>query len=399
MFSETTALKKIQALTKRIRVLQGGTSASKTISVLLYLIAYAQTDKTVTLTSIVSESVPHLKRGVIRDFKKIMQTHKYWKEDLWNETDKIYTFEIGSQIEFFSTDNGDKLRGARRDRLFVNEANNIEKEAFEQLEVRTKEFIIIDYNPTAEFWAHNDLIDKRDDVDFLILTYKDNEALPKEIVDAIERRKSNKSWWRVYGEGQVGEVEGRIYTNWGVIDEVPVEARLERRGLDYGYTNDPTAIVDVYKWNGAFILDELCYQRGLSNRQIADILNNQDNKSVLVVADSAEPKSNDEIIMYGINLLPATKGKGSVNYGIQILQNQRILVTKRSLNLLKEYRSYMWEMDKNGKILNTPEGGDDHALDATRYAMETLNLDTGPSDIDKYMMMRARNSSRINHVE
>jgi len=399
MFSETTALKKIQALTKRIRVLQGGTSASKTISVLLYLIAYAQTDKTVTLTSIVSESVPHLKRGVIRDFKKIMQTHKYWKEDLWNETDKIYTFETGSQIEFFSTDNGDKLRGARRDRLFVNEANNIEKEAFEQLEVRTKEFIIIDYNPTAEFWAHNDLINKRDDVDFLILTYKDNEALPKEIVDAIERRRSNKSWWRVYGEGQVGEVEGRIYTNWGVIDEVPVEARLERRGLDYGYTNDPTAIVDVYKWNGAFVLDELCYQRGLSNRQIADILNNQDNKSVLVVADSAEPKSNDEIIMYGINLLPATKGKGSVNYGIQILQNQRILVTKRSLNLLKEYRSYMWEMDKNGKILNTPEAGDDHALDATRYAMETLNLDNGLSDLDIYMMQEARVNSQRNLYE
>lgn len=399
MFQETSALKKIKQLKKRIRVIQGGTSASKTISILLYLIAYAQTDKTPTLTSVVAESIPHLKRGVIRDFKKIMQSHKYWNENLWNETDKIYSFETGSQIEFFSTDNGEKLRGSRRDRLFCNEANNIEKEAFEQLEIRTKEFVFIDYNPTSEFWAHFDLIGKRDDVDFLVLTYIDNEGLDKNIVEAIERRKINPRWWRVYGEGQIGEVEGRIYTGWTIIDEIPVEARLERRGLDYGYTNDPTAIVDVYKWNGAFIFDQVTYQRGLSNRQIADILKNQENTSILVVADSAEPKSNDELISYGVNLLSANKGQGSVNHGIQVIQDQRILITKRSVDLIKEYRGYMWEVDRNGRILNTPEGGDDHALDAVRYAMETLNLDTGLSDVDKYMMMRNRNMRGINHYE
>ena len=179
MFSATTAYSKINNLTKRIRIIQGGTSASKTISILIYLIAYAQTDKVKTLTSIVSESVPHLKRGAIRDFKNIMQSHHYWKDSNWSASDSTYTFETGSQIEFFSTDSGDKLRGARRDRLFINEANNVTFDAFEQLEVRTKEFIILDYNPTNEFWALTDVYGKRDDTELIILTYKDNEALSK----------------------------------------------------------------------------------------------------------------------------------------------------------------------------------------------------------------------------
>ncbi len=360
-YSKTTATQKIASLTKKIRIVQGGTSASKTISNLLYLIAMAQTDTEKTLASVVAESTPHLKRGALRDFKNIMQGHNYWKDARWNATDSIYTFETGSQIEFFSADQPDKLRGARRDRCFMNEANNMELETFDQLEVRTKEFMLLDYNPTNEFWVHTEILPNRTDAELIILTYKDNEALSKEIVDSIEQRKGRKQWWRVYGEGQLGEVEGKIYKGWIQIDEIPHEARLERRGLDYGYTNDPTAIVDIYYWNGAYILDEVTYQKGLSNKQIADILKNQE-QQVLVVPDSAEPKSNDELISYGINVLPATKGQGSVNYGIQILQNQRIFVTKRSRNIWREYSNYLWETDKNGKILNTPEGGFDHCF-------------------------------------
>jgi phage terminase large subunit len=393
-FKETTAFRKINKLTKRIRVIQGGTSASKTISVLLYLIAYAQTDKVKTLTSIVSESIPHLKRGVIRDFKNIMQTHHYWKEDRWNATDSIYTFETGSQIEFFSTDNADKLRGARRDRLFINEANNVSFDAFEQLEVRTKEFIIIDYNPTNEFWYQLEIVGKRDDVDFIILTYKDNEALDEAIIKAIEQRKNRKGWWQVYGEGQLGEVEGKIYRDWQIIDEIPHEARLERYGLDYGYSNDPTAIVAVYKYNGGFICDEITYQKGLSNKQIADILSNV--TPALVIPDSAEPKSNDELIAYGVNILPAQKGKGSVNQGIQVVQSQRISVTKRSVNIIKEYRNYLWLTDKDGRVLNVPEDGFNHAMDAGRYAMETLNIEVGLSELEKYMAAEARRNSGNN---
>jgi phage terminase large subunit len=383
MFVETTAFKKIAGLKKRIRICQGGTSASKTISILLYLIAYAQTDKKKTLTSVVAESIPHLKRGAIRDFKNIMQEHNYWKEANWSASDSIYTFETGSQIEFFSTDNGDKLRGARRDRLFMNEANNNTFEAFEQLEVRTKEFVILDYNPTNEFWALTELKDKRDDVDFIILTYKDNEGLPEEIIKSIEQRKTRVNWWKVYGEGQLGEVEGRIYTGWQIIDSIPHEARLERRGVDFGYSNDPTAIVDVYYYNGGYILNEVCYTKGMSNKQIADTILAQE-KQCMVIADSAEPKSIDEIRSHGINIQPATKGQGSLNQGIQYVQDQTISMTKSSLNLIKEYRNYLWATDKTGKTLNEPETGLDHAMDATRYALVSFK----PTTLDKNFYLK-----------
>lgn len=368
-------------MTKKIRIVQGGTSASKTISILLWLINLAQSDTKPTLTSIVAESIPHLKRGAMRDFKNIMVAHNYWKDSLWNATDSTYTFETGSKVEFFSTDNGDKLRGARRDRLFMNEANNCILDAFDQLEVRTKEFVYLDYNPTNEFWLFTDVMPNRNDWEKVIVTYKDNEALSQEIVESIEQRKNRKGWWQVYGEGQLGEVEGKIYKGWNEIDEIPHEARLERRGLDFGYTNDPTAIVDIYYYNGGYILDEVCYQKGMSNKEIVDVLKNIE--PILVIADSAEPKSIDEIRLYGLNIMPAVKGAGSINQGIQYVQQQRISVTRRSYNLIKEYRNYLWATDKNGKILNEPEGGLDHALDAVRYAFSSL----APKQIDRDRIM------------
>lgn len=370
MYTLTQATKKITKLNKRLRAVQGGTSASKTVSILLYLIARAQSDKSPTLTSIVSESFPHLRRGVMRDFLLIMQEHKYYKDQLWSKTDFTYTFETGSKIEFFSVDQPGKVRGPRRDRLFINEANNVPYEAFEQLEVRTKEFIFLDWNPVYSFWFYDEVKGKRDDVDHIILTYKDNEALSPEIVASIEQRRNRKDWWTVYGEGQLGEIEGKIYRDWQIIDEVPHEARLERYGLDFGYTNDPTAIVAVYYYNGGYILDEVLFQKGMSNKQIADTLLNL--KKALVIADSAEPKSIDEIRSYGINIQPAPKGQGSVLQGIQAVQSQQVSVTKQSVNVIKEYRNYLWETDKDGRILNVPEHLFSHSMDAVRYAMNSL---------------------------
>lgn len=371
MFKETTAFKKINQLRKRIRSVQGGTAASKTISILLYLIAMAQTDKKPTITSVVAESIPHIKRGALRDFKNILKTHNYWKDTNWNATDSIYTFETGSQIEFFSTDNGDKLRGSRRDRLFVNESNNVTFEAFEQLEVRTKEFVFLDWNPSSTFWFYDELLGKRDDIEHIILTYRDNEALDKAIIDSIEQRKTRKDWYAVYGLGQLGEIQGKIYTGWQIIDEIPFEARLERRGVDFGFTNDPTAIVNIYYYNGGYILDELTFQKGLSNKQIADIILADDPK-VLTVADSAEPKSIDEIKNYGVNITGAEKGKDSVSYGIQLVQEQKISMTKRSISLIKAYRNYLWQTDKDGKVLNVPEHTWSDILDAARYGLVSL---------------------------
>lgn len=389
MFKLTTSTKKIANLNKRIRVIQGGTSASKTISILLILIDMAQSDKTSTLTSIVSESVPHLKRGVIRDFLMIMKEHGYYKDNNWNISDSTYTFETGSKIEFFSADQPDKLRGARRDRLYINECNNVNLESFEQLEVRTKDLVYLDFNPTNEFWLFTDVIGKRDDIDHIVVTYLDNEALSPEIVASIEQRKERKGWWQVYGLGQLGEVEGKIYKDWQIIDEIPFEARLERFGLDFGYTNDPSAIVAIYYYNGGYILDEITYQKGLTNKQIVDILMNQD-KSVLVIADSAEPKSIDEIMSYGINIIGAVKGQDSVRQGIQFVQQQRISVTKRSINVIKEYRNYLWKTDKNGKILNDPEHTFSHSMDAIRYGMDSLK------PIDYLEEMRIKNKLYTN---
>lgn len=370
MYTATTAVKKIAGLKKRLKVIQGGSSAGKTIAVLLILIDRAQTEKD-KIFSVVSETLPHLKRGAIRDFLNIMETHGYYRDAQWNRTDMIYTFETGTRLEFFSADNSDKVRGPRRDVLFINEANNITFETYTQLAIRTNEDIYIDYNPVAQFWVHDEIIPKQDH-DFLILTYKDNEGLPKAIVDELESRRDRKGWWSVYGEGVLGDIAGKIYTDWRIIDEVPHAGRLERRGLDFGYTNDPTAVVDIYYQDGGYILDENVFQKGLSNKQIADLILNSVQPNTIVTADSAEPKSIDELKSYGLNVIAAEKGKDSVLNGIQMVQAQRISVTKRSLNVLKEYRNYMWDTDKDGNILNVPEHTWSHSMDAIRYGITSL---------------------------
>jgi len=387
MYVRTTATKKLQKLNKRIRGIAGGTSASKTISIILILIDYAQTHDN-KVVSITSESFPHLKRGAMRDFLNIMQEHKYYVDDRWNRTDSIYTFEGNSKIEFFSADQPGKVRGPRRDILFINEANNISYETFTQLEVRTKDVIWLDWNPVSEFWFYEGegegdnkhiAVKDRDDCDFLTLTYKDNEALGKGMVEAVETRRHHKNWWRVYGLGLLGELEGKIYNDWKIIDEIPHEARLHRYGLDFGYTIDPAGIVAVYQYDGGYILDEILYKRKQSNRQLADLFLNLDR--ALIIADSAEPKSIDEIKEYGLSIVPAVKGKDSVSNGIQFVQDQKISVTKRSLNLIKEYRNYLWQKDRDEKVINVPEDQFNHLLDGVRYAIASGKaLDWKPND-------------------
>jgi len=364
LYKETTALKKIAAMKRRLKIIQGGSSAGKTIALLLLLINRAQSERNKTI-SIVSETMPHLRRGAIRDFLAIMEGHGYYKEDRWNRTELIYLFETGSKIEFFSADSSDKVRGPRRDVLFLNEGNNIPYETYTQLAIRTNEDVYIDYNPVSEFWVHTEIIPKLEH-DFIIVTYKDNEALPDTIIKEIESRRENKGFWQVYGLGQLGEVEGKIYKDWQIIDEIPHEARLERRGLDFGYTNDPSALVDIYYYNGGYILDEQMYRKGMTNKQIADVILNQQ-QQCLVIADSAEPKSIDEIRSYGVSIQPAKKGGGSVAHGIQFVQGKRISVTKRSAEVIREYRNYLWKVDKNGIVLNEPDHLFSHSMDAIRY--------------------------------
>lgn len=379
-FTATTATRKVFQLNKRIRLVAGGTSASKTISILLCLINEAQKDKTPTLTSIVSESFPHLKRGAMRDFLNIMQSHNYYDDNRWNRGDYIYTFETGSRLEFFSADMPSKVRGPRRDRLFVNEANNVAQESWEQLLLRTRQYAYADWNPVNDFYMYEDygLHDESrpyssdPTVDFIILTYKDNESLEEAIIHEIEKRRINKQWFRVYGEGKRGEVEGKIFTGWKIVDDIPHEARLERRGLDFGFTNDPSVIVDIYYYNGGYIIDEQVYRKGMHNKDLADRLNAMTSPEVLVVADSAEPKSIDEIASYGVNIIGCDKGPGSVKRMIDWTQSQQMSITKRSPNLIKSYRNFMWQTNRDGKILNDYDHYWSDGMMATVYGMDSL---------------------------
>lgn len=375
-FQDTTATRKIFQLKKKIRAVSGGTSASKTISILVWIIDYGQSTKNKIIT-IVGESVPHLKLGAIRDFQNIMVSNGYWEDSAWSESNKTYTFQDGTIVEFISFDKFGKAHGPRRDVLFLNEGNYLPYNIVDQLITRTRETVWIDWNPSAEFWFYDEMLGKRPDVDFMgergnypPLTYLDNEALDEDSIFEIETHKHNAQWWKVYGEGKLGDLEGRIYKEWQFIEEIPHEARLERYGLDFGYTNDPTAIVAIYYYNGGWILDEKVYKKGMSNKEIADTLKAMPEK--LIIADSAEPKSIDELRSYGLNVMPCEKGKDSVNNGIQLVQDQPISVTKSSLNLIKEYRNYLWVVDKDGKTLNVPTDFNNHLMDALRYALSTL---------------------------
>jgi phage terminase large subunit len=376
MLTKTTAQKKIAQLKKRIRIIQGGTSSSKTFTILTFLIQYA-IDNPNSEISVVAESIPHIKRGALKDFIKIMRWIGNFNEGNFNQSNLTYRFNKGSYIEFFSADQPDKLRGARRDILFINECNNVNFESFQQLNIRTKKFVYLDFNPTSEFWVHTELKDEQDS-DFLILTYKDNEALDNSIVQQIEKNRLKAetsaywaNWWRVYGLGEIGMLEGVIFSNWKQIDKLPIEAKLIGIGLDFGYTNDPTAIIEIYNYNGQRILNELKYQTGMLNSDIAKELP----KHVPVYADSSEPKSIDEIRRYGITIKGVTKGKDSINYGIDVMQRQEYLVTSNSVNLIKELRAYCWDTDKQGTRLNKPIDTNNHAIDALRYhEMETLGL-------------------------
>lgn len=376
MFKRTSAINKILSLKRRIKIIQGGTSAGKTFGILPILIDKCAKEKGLEV-SVVAETIPHLRRGALKDFLKIMRWTNRYFDDRFNKTLLRYEFANGSSIEFFSADDASKLRGARRDILYINECNNVTFESYNELAIRTKREVYLDFNPANEFWVHKELKDEPD-TDFIILTYKDNEALDESIVTQIEKNRDKAAtssywanWWRVYGLGEVGSLEGVVFNNWKEIDTIPKEAKLIGIGLDFGYTNDPTAAIEIYNYNGTRIVNELVYRTGMVNSDIAKILP----ASVVIYADSSEPKSIEEIKRFGKTIKGVTKGKDSINYGIDVMQRQEYLVTKSSTNLIKELRSYCWDVDKQGVRMNKPIDHFNHAIDALRYhEMEALGL-------------------------
>ena len=380
MFIRTTAINKIRKLHKFVKGVQGGSSAGKTYAILPILIDIA-TKNPLSEISIVAESIPHLKRGAMKDFKKIMALTQRWFDNRWNATDFKYTFGNGSVIEFFSADNDAKLRGARRDWLYMNECNNMNFNAYTELASRTKKGVYLDWNPTNEFWFHTDL-NGDTDVDFIILNYHDNEACPESALNFILKAKEKAeqgntfwiNWYKVYGLGEIGSLQGVVLDNWQQCEDIPPDAKLVAYGTDFGFTNDPTTLVAVYKQEGKLWVDELLYRTNMTNSDIGNYYKTQNIGRTEIVCDSAEPKSIEELRRQGFNVHPAMKGPDSIKIGIDILKRYDIMVTKRSTNLIKELRSYLWETDRDGKLTGKPIDHNNHAIDALRYiALNKLN--------------------------
>ena len=359
---------------KRIRIVQGGSSAGKTFSIVPVLISYAAANEN-KLISIVSESMPHLKRGAMRDFEKIMKSTSRWIDGSFNKQHSTYTFANGSKIEFFGADDDAKLRGARRNVLFINECNNVSFDAYLQLAIRTSDFIYLDYNPAAPFYATEEL-QFEEDAELIILTYKGNEGLKKDIVEQLQKAEKKRgtseywdNWVRVYVDGLIGQLTGAIFENYEVIDSVPKEAKLLGYALDWGYSNDPTVVVACYRHDGRVIWDEILYRKGLTNLDISKKLEkNKVDKYAKIWCDSAEPKSIEDLKRLGWNARPTRKGRDSILKGIELLQRQEnMAVTKSSINIIKEFRNYTWEKTKDGQQVNRPIDNWNHAMDAIRY--------------------------------
>lgn len=370
-YRQTTALKKIRSLKNRIKVIQGGSSAGKTIAILILLIDRCIKEPGLEV-SVVSESIPHLRRGALRDFLKIMkETGRYISQN-YNKTLLRYEFSNDSYIEFFSADAEEKLRGGRRQVLYINECNSIQYESYLQLAIRTSKEIYLDYNPSTKFWVNSEVIGQPN-VDFIVLTYKDNEGLPDDVISMLESNRERaktssywENWCRVYLDGETGNIEGTIFSDYEIIDKIPEEARLLGWGIDFGFSHDPAAVIGLYKYNDDIIADEVIYRTGLINSELASLMKQYD-VSGEIFADSAEPKSIQELRRFGFQIKPVEKGRDSVNYGIQILQQKHILVTRRSNNLLDELSKYSWKKNRDGGYEKTPVDSNNHAIDGLRY--------------------------------
>lgn len=382
-FVYTTAIRKMLAMTQRKRVIQGGTSSGKTYGIIPIIIDKAARTPRLKIT-VVAESIPAVKDGAVKIFKDIMFDTGRWIESHWIGNPMEYTFSNGSIIQFKSFDSVGKAKASgKRDILFLNEANHISFEIADALMIRSKA-TWIDFNPDNEFWAHTEVLPEHN-AEFLLLTYKDNEGLPPETLEdlliKIEKAKTSDywaNWCRVYVDGEIGNLQGSVFENWSQCDEIPKDAEFISYGMDFGFTNDPSTLIAVYRYNNELYLDELIYQTKLTNSDlIAKLKELNVYQHQMIVADSAEPKSIEDIRRAGFRIDGAKKGADSIRNSIDTLQAYKLCVSKRSINLIKELRNYKWVTDKDGKSTSQPIDNYNHAIDAIRYvALNRLKKST-----------------------
>ena len=350
---------------------KGGTRSSKTWSTLQLLHLLCVNSEKPLVISCVAATLPMVKRGMQRDFKRMLLAENEWNEDSFNKSEGTYTYPNGCMIEFFGVDNASKVHGSARDILFVNEAQTIPREIFRQLDIRTRKKVIIDFNPVRKFWGETEFVGDR----YLTIhsTYKDNPYLSAEQVSAIEKNQNDANWWRVYGEGETGGVEGNVYPEYEVIEDMPETFTGRCLGLDFGFVNDPTAIVDIRFQGWDLYVDLLCYETGLLNANIAEYLTVNGINRIVTVCDNAEQKSIVELQQKRVKAMPCIKGRGSVAGGIAQVKQFKMHVTKRSVKMLDELDNYKWIKDEaTDTYTNEPIDAWNHALDAMRYGVDYL---------------------------
>jgi len=360
----TNVFHKAYKSSTRITCLQGGTRSSKTYSLcqLFIVKALKETGKVFTICR---KTLPALKGTAYRDVLELLKELGLYLEENHNKSELSYSLN-GNLIEFISVDQPQKIRGRKRDYLWLNEANEFTYEDYQQLILRTTGKVYLDYNPSDPYSWIYDKVMTRDDCTFIKSTYKANPFLDKDTIAEIERLKDiDPDYWRVYGMGEIGSIQTMIFRNFQLVDEV--QGRLVGYGLDFGFTNSPTALVAVYQSDDNLYIKEMLYEKRLTNTDLANKLKEfRIDRQSEIIGDSAEPKSIEEIYRQGFNIKPAKKGAG-IHLGIDIMRRYKLHITKDSLNAIKEFRGYKWATDKNGDVLNTPVKVNDHLIDATRY--------------------------------
>ncbi len=355
---------------KKIIVNQGGTRSGKTYNILLFIIFYYCLRNSKRVITICRKTFPALRATVLRDFISILKKYELYKEEHHNKSSSEYSL-FGNLVEFISLDQPVKVRGRKRNLLFVNEANELYFEDWQQLLFRTSEKIILDYNPSEEYhWIYDKII-PREDASFLKTNYLDNPFLEKTLIDEIERLKyTDEQYWQIYGLGEKGLSKAVIF-NYVEYNIIPAEAEFVALGMDFGFTNDPTAMVKIYKHNLNLYIEELLYRRMMTTNDIHNFLKNNITKQV-TYADSSEPRIIEELRRMGWSIRPSLKGKDSINAGIDLLKRYKLHIHKDSTNAIQEFRNYKWKEDRSGKLTNTPEDKNNHITDAVRYATYSI---------------------------